>query len=570
MVGTAEERKRDIDILYPSWEKRTLWTQLLFSCVHFPEREFLVFEDVSYTYKETASKAEEYARSLLSLGVTPGAHVAVCMYNCPEYLFLTFALSMVGAVKVAVNFKCGQTEFENCLEDADAVYLITNRSEINIPPKIKLKAMVCDCMDLCGAHAVGWRQFLLSSALTSRSYLESVCLSNQDPDSISDILFTSGSSARAKCVLEIHDRLLRNAYATARTRCYEIGRRIYISTPLSHVMAYVTGLLPLLMIGGTAVFSVVKSNAEHDISILQTYRVNDIICMPSQIAKILSVKRICPSMFPFLHAGMWTACPASLWDDAAERFGIHDLTHAYGMTECCANLTMTSPLDAFSAVKESNGCLLDAGVSGLAEYGGKQMEMRICSFDTGEILTTGKAGEIQFRGLCTTPGYYNNESANKRAFTSDGWFKSNDCGYIDSSGRLHFIQRRSEMYKINGENVSPYFVENVLSGCEQVNDIVCVGIPHEKYGAIGIVFADSDNETEDCIQEIYAYCKAHLASYQIPAAVYFLKRLHWPLTASGKIDRTKLAADASQMYAHGGETADQTYSKSGHVDNEIL
>lgn len=149
-----------------------------------------------------------------------------------------------------------------------------------------------------------------------------------------------------------------------------------------------------------------------------------------------------------------------------------------------------------------------------------------------------------------TPGYYKDAVVTQQTIDQDGWFHTGDLGILDEKGYLKFLGRSNDMYKINGENVSPQFVESVLSRHEAVNVVEVVGIGHEKCGEVGVAFIDTDRPTEGLEEELRIYAKEHLARFQCPYYYIFMKRHNWPRTETGKISKKELRKVAVSCIQH--------------------
>ena len=146
-----------------------------------------------------------------------------------------------------------------------------------------------------------------------------------------------------------------------------------------------------------------------------------------------------------------------------------------------------------------------------------------------------------------TLGYYRDEEATALCFDADGWLKTGDVGYFDENGYLKFLGRCNDMYKINGENVSPQYLDKIISKCGHVVTVETVGVPDEKLGWIGAAFVDAgcpDQETKDMIME---YCKENLAPYQMPRYFFFTDSSTWPHTTTGKVQKYKLRDMARKL-----------------------
>jgi fatty-acyl-CoA synthase len=149
-----------------------------------------------------------------------------------------------------------------------------------------------------------------------------------------------------------------------------------------------------------------------------------------------------------------------------------------------------------------------------------------------------EVGELWLSGSNVTPGYWNNEEANQKAFT-EGWFKTGDLVRKDGEGYLYVAGRKKEMYISGGENVYPREVEKVLQEHPAVAEVAVIGVQDEKWGETGaayLVLKPAASLSEESIRD---FCSDKLAKFKIPKYFFFIDKL--PLNATGKIDKKKLS-----------------------------
>lgn len=535
----------DIDNMYPSWGAQTLWSHFLRSVRLFPRREAFVFEAGACTYEQAYAQVCRAARGLLAMGVRPGDHVALLLHNCPSFLILTFAIAAVGAVKIPLNANLRQTELGYLLHHTGAKLLF---SEKHIPRAVSggmegaLGVVLTNCRDTEAPQPgeLTWEDFLRGGDAVSEAQFLQVSEGCQDPYSICDIMFTSGSTSHPKGVMLTHDMLLRSSFATCRCRNMEDGRRIFVPVPLFHLMAYNEALLPALYVGGALILTNQRYDVRHCLEMMRLHRANDIVCVSAIMMDMLTKCAPRPEDFPDMHHAYWaSACPEWVWQAGKDAFGLDDVTTGYGMTECGSTTTMISVFDPPDRVRFCHGRLKPAGAAGCPEFDGHLLELKLCD-PSGREVPPGEEGEICCRGVAVTKGYYSDPEANARAFTRDGWFKTGDLGRLDQEGYLTFLGRRSDMYKINGENVSPQFVEQVIGGSPLVTEVEVVGIRDPKCGEVGVAFIDASDDSEEAREAVRAYCRAKLARFQVPKYFIFSRRETWPRTPSGKVKKGAL------------------------------
>ncbi len=535
MIGTATERLQCLDELYPTLENCTIWEYFEQSAKRFPENDFLIYEDRTFSYGEIRDDALKISENLTALGVGLGTHVAVRLNNCPEYVCLILALARIGATKIPVNICANAEELSYILAKAEAEYFFTDEWK-KYPQWIYHK-------DIKKVIAVGYEgeaDERLMSFSDFRQNRLSWTEQKISPFIRSDIMFTSGSTSRPKGVVMTHDMVVRSGYATARTRMMEPSRRICVPIPLYHAFAYIEGLMAAITVGGALLLFREHFQVERTLRLMREKKTNDVICVSAIMIDLLLKGDPQPEDYPAMHAAYWaSACPEWIWQKARDAFGITDIGTGYGMTECGSTATLIRPTDDPDRVARCHGRLKLAGAAGEAAYGDALLEMQLVDAETGNAVGPGKEGIIYLRGATMTPGYYKEPKINDAVYR-DGWFCTGDIGILDYDGYLTFLGRDNDMYKINGENVSPQFIETVLSRHRDVHAVEVVGIDYPKYGAVGVAFVDTDADTAALEPELRVYAREHLALFQCPGYYIFLPIDKWPRTGTGKISKKEL------------------------------
>ncbi|PYM13053.1 MAG: hypothetical protein DMD81_22265, partial [Candidatus Rokuibacteriota bacterium] len=209
--------------------------------------------------------------------------------------------------------------------------------------------------------------------------------------------------------------------------------------------------------------------------------------------------------------------------------GAREICNVYGLTECYGNCAVTDARDPVDVRLHTVGRPLPG------------MEIRIVDPETRRPLGPGEVGEITIRGYLT-PGYYKDPDKNAAAFDANGDFLSGDLGLVDEDGRIRFRGRIKEMVKTGGINVAPVEVEDVLLGHPAVEQVYVVGVPDprkEEVLAAVLVLRDGVDASLD---ELRAYCRARLAAFKVPQHFRVVKREELPVTATGKVQKVKLAS----------------------------
>ncbi|MGP1678181.1 MAG: AMP-binding protein [Burkholderiales bacterium] len=167
--------------------------------------------------------------------------------------------------------------------------------------------------------------------------------------------------------------------------------------------------------------------------------------------------------------------------------------------------------------------------------------------DSGEVLAHGTAGELEFLVPSRMVGYYENEKANRAAFTDDGWFRSSDLGYTTADGRFVFIARLGDALRLSGFLVSAAEIEDVLQqhASVQVAQVVGVDTPA---GVKPVAFVIPDPGADFDEQVLIAHCAARIAKFKVPLRVCALEA--FPVTPGAnatKIQKAKLRELAQEL-----------------------
>jgi acyl-CoA synthetase (AMP-forming)/AMP-acid ligase II len=164
-------------------------------------------------------------------------------------------------------------------------------------------------------------------------------------------------------------------------------------------------------------------------------------------------------------------------------------------------------------------------------------EVIICDED-GRTLPAGRRGEIWIRGPNTIEGYYKAPELTEENFSSRGFWKSGDMGYMDDEGYLYLVDRKQDMIISGGYNVYAIEVENCLNSHPAVRDSAVVGLPHDIWGEAVCAMVLLSHGSTATPQELIDHCKRNLARYKAPKKIRIAEQL--PLSPAGKVLRREV------------------------------
>ncbi len=152
-----------------------------------------------------------------------------------------------------------------------------------------------------------------------------------------------------------------------------------------------------------------------------------------------------------------------------------------------------------------------------------------------------------------------------------GWLRSGDLGYVRADGALVLTGRAKDLYKCGGELVVPAEVEQLLNRRPDVVQAFVVGVPDARMGEVGCAWVVPETGTQLDPEEIIAHCRAELARFKVPAYVLSVGPDELPLTASGKVQKFRLAERAVRQLGlrrAGGQLAARYHPADGRTPGE--
>jgi len=561
---------------FPTWTPMTLHERLEHCAATYADRPFVITDERTVTYAETAAWTARLADGLAALGVRPGERVGLVLANYLEFVPLKFAISRAGAVAVPFNFLYRTEELRYVLEQSGCQVLITMTgfTDLDYPAMLdeiapgwtdgtqtalpELRDVVQLSTD--GRLRDGVRTVAdLESLGTARVGAAAGSTGHPGPDDVADILYTSGTTGTPKGVLIAHDASQRTGYASALTRAFEDGRRILFSLPCYHMFGYVEGLMAALFVGG-AIIPQTAFNPARYLEGIERHRATDILCVPTMTVALLEHPDRTTRDLSSLVAILSGAAPAPvwLWEKVRDGLGVSEIVTGYGMTEQGGAMTLSLPEDPLVVMATTVGRVKLAGVAGLPEgtgrdhsghsdHAGDLTEYRTLDVLTGDPLPDGQEGELAARGPTNMLGFWRKPDETAAALSEDNWVRSGDLGIVRPDRYLVLTGRSKELYKSGGELVMPKEVEEVLTQHPAVSQAFAVGIADDCWGEIGVAWVVAKPGAEVTADELLALCRERLARFKVPRRVLFLASDELPTTPTGKVQKFRLSRMAAAL-----------------------
>lgn len=476
-----------------------------------PHAVAIVDDDgTAYTYERVLALTDGAARALhASYGIDHSSRVGLLLDTSIEYVCAFFACNRLGAVCVPLSTKYREDEVTT---QASAAHL--------------------DVL-LLDERFGGWSGRLSESGaqviLLDRSRGFALALSDQeapvyeDAGDVAAMLFTSGTTSRAKGVLLSNVGIMHAAEVYARLEATTSRDVTVIPVPIYHVTGLFALLVQYLYKGATVILHK-RFNARRVLTAVRNQGITHIHASPAALTKLMELADEFPSL-PSLRlvlSGSSTA-PVKLLKQWHAWLPTCVFKTVYGLTET------SSPACVFPYDAPTSICI---GSSGKPVPG---VELDVVD-DIGNSIAVGEIGEVVLRGAVVALGYEHAEDGTiSDTFSSDGWFKTGDMGYVNEEGMLWVVSRKKDVINRGGEKVWSCSLEERLRDLDGVADACVVGIPDDIYGEVvcaAIVSAEGFNLSEEDIKE--QLCD-RVARFEIPEHILFVSKI--PQTAGDKLDR---------------------------------
>jgi len=196
----------------------------------------------------------------------------------------------------------------------------------------------------------------------------------------------------------------------------------------------------------------------------------------------------------------------------------------FGMTEFGPGLFALPPEDA----------IRKAGSIGRPNY---FIDVRVVD-ENNTPLGPNQPGELILKGPSGFSGYWKNPAASSAVLDDDGWFHTGDIVEYDDEWYFYVRDRKKDMFISGGENVYPAEIENVLYKHPAVHMCAVIGLPHKKWGEVGMACVVLKPDTSATADELNEHMRDHLARYKVPKSVEIMEAL--PLSGMGKILKREL------------------------------
>jgi long-chain acyl-CoA synthetase len=520
------------------------------------ERDAACFMERRYTFREIDEMSRALAAWLQSLGLAPGARVALMMPNIPQYMVAIAGVLRAGFVVVNVNPLYTARELEHQLRDsgATAIVVLENFATTleSVLERTDVRHVVLASMgDLLGAAKGALVNFVVrhmrkmvpafvlpaADGYQVIRFNETLAAGNRlhwqhpslGPDDVAFLQYTGGTTGVSKGATLLHRNVIANILqceAWFGPMLKQLGDRkltIACALPLYHIFALTScymlgarfGMMNLLIANPRDIPAFVATLRLHQVNMFPAVNTlfNALLNEPG-FAKVdfsqLVVSNGGGMAVQAATAERWlklTGCP---------------VVEGYGLSE-------TSPVATCNRldIQEFTGTI------GLP-IPSTDISIRD---DLGNPVAEGEAGEICISGPQVMAGYWNRPDETADVMTEDGFFRSGDIGVMEASGHVRIVDRKKDMILVSGFNVYPAEIEQVVNRHPSVIECAAIGVPDDKSGeAVKLFVVRRDHNLSEA--DLAQYCRENFTPYKRPRSIEFRDEL--PKSNVGKILRREL------------------------------
>jgi acyl-CoA synthetase (AMP-forming)/AMP-acid ligase II len=465
-----------------------------------PDEPAIVAGERTILYRDLDTLVRRFAARLIALGLRQGDTLGIALRDTPEHLLALYAAARMGALALPMDWR----------------WTVAERAAIATHFSAKLLLAEPDAEAVPGVPAVAVDHAFLTAAEDTRAPVGAASL----PLVLS---LSSGTTGRPKGPVITHAQFIRRMW----THWIDLGLnadQTYVSATPLYFGGGRTFAVSQLFAGATVVLFPPPWRPEEFIAEAARRNATAAFLVPTQLRRLLELPD--ETLAPVRALRLLLSSGAPLFPH--ERIAIRD--------RLCAGFC------EYYASTEGGGVSLlrPADIEAHADSVGRPVfgvEVAILDAD-GKQLPQGAEGRLAYRGPGVAIGFHNDPEASREAFV-DGWFLPGDLAVLDAAGFVTLRGRAKDMIIRAGVNIHPAEIESVLLGDPRVAEAAVVGWPSASRGEEVAAFVVARETVRE--DELLAACRARLASYKVPKAVFFRAAL--PRNSSGKVIKSTLTEE---------------------------
>ncbi len=508
------------------------------SAYHYPEKTALIFGDTALTYAELESACNQVANALKGLGVKKYDRVAILAHNTIHHVLTWMGCCKIGAVYLAINYLLKGKDISYCINHSESTAFIVEDALYDLVKDVLDDMPTITTWiwsgDGAGMAPVTDRFIDFASWYTAAPDTEPQSILHiEDP---CQMTYTSGTESLPKGVIVSNQSLMAQYMGCIVDGGYDTSDINVNALPIYHCAQRDVFLNPVFWVGGTNIL--LLPDIAKILKTIADYKASMFFAPPTVWIGLLRHPDFGKHDLSSLRKCYYGASimPVEILKEMLERLPGARIYNYYGQTELAPYHTILKAEDAMRKL-------------GSAGMGGLNMETRI-EDELGQVVSgIERPGEICGRGPHAMIMYFKDPEKTEAAMKG-GWFHSGDIGVLDEDRYISVVDRKKDMIKTGGENVSTREVEEAIYLDKRTEEVAVIGLPHSKWveAVTAVVVPRKGEHIEP--DEIIALCREHLAPFKVPKKVVIVEAL--PKTPTGKILKRDMRKKYAQLFSEDG------------------
>lgn len=475
---------------------------------------FFMTDGGSLTFNGVEHQASGFAGGLRALGVNAGDRVLLYLPNSLEWVVAYHALARLGAVVVPVNIMLTPGEVAWIAGNADAkAIILPGEALASIASQDHRFEVIITTGDAGAAE--------MFDSVAAHPPVEQAAVG---PDDLWTIGYTSGTTGKPRGAMLSHRAVFESAAGTATVHVRTDRDLVLSALPLPHVYGNI--IMNAVFLAGSQLALMRRFDAATALRLIGDLGVTLFEGVPTMYHQMLASPGLANADVRSLTrctVGGQTMPAASI--DAVTRVLGCPVLELWGMTEV-----------AGPAISRSPYWVLESGTIGRLFPG---VEAKVVDLaDDRHALADGQTGELWVRGAQVCNGYWRDPDATAAAF-DDGWLRTGDIAVRGTDAGYRIVDRRKDMIITAGYNVYPAELEQVIAEMPEVSMVGVTSVPDAEKGELAHAYVVLRAGAQIDPRDVELHCRARLASYKQPRAIWFVDDL--PKTSTGKIARRLIA-----------------------------
>ncbi|MDT2005779.1 AMP-binding protein [Rhodococcus opacus] len=498
---------------------------------HRPDAEAISDGSTILSWAELDAEADRIAWAMSASAIGEGDRVALAVRNSLDFVKIMIAGAKIRAIVVPLNWRLAARELDQILKSCAPAAIFTSPS---------LESWVDEAL-MDGSAA-------LRIDINSDAYHDWLDSAAGHPSPVGDmpgasdpclIMYTSGSTGVPKGVVMPHatfsdllPRIIEEQRFTSESRALQI-------LPFFHIGG-LGWLVTALMAGAYSLLN--EADPRSIMEVVEREQMTHLCVVPTLLGAMLEEQRVRPrgvKSVEMIQCG-GSPIPEPHLREAAGSFESSFVT-LYGLSEAgglVAHQELT-PQQIFKGLDEARLLASGRPVEGV--------EVDVRDPVTGDSMSPGQIGEITVRSPARMLGYSGQPEQTRSVLDEDGWLRTGDLGFVDSTGLLTVKGRLKDLIISGGENIYPAEIENVLVDHPAVAYAAVVGAPHPKWveAPVAILVAQEGKSLD--VEDVRTWVRERVATYKCPREFVVLDSM--PQLGGGKTNRPALRTMVSATFS---------------------